>query len=109
MRYCNDCPLEGCQARRPEGKCTFSGAWELFPQLPLLTLEQLRVYHEELDNRDWEKFRREAAKDMVVGMLAHATRYHPRNPKETDWHHAIVEEGIELADELIKQLREEKQ
>ena len=56
------------------------------------------------DSFDVVAFRCNAAKDFVVGMLAHAHRYHPRNPKETDWHKAIVEEGIELADELIKQL-----
>jgi hypothetical protein len=53
---------------------------------------------------DVVSFRCNAAKDFVVGMLAHAHRYHPRDPKEKDWHKAIVEEGIEIADELIKQL-----
>lgn len=47
------------------------------------------------------------AKDFVVGMLAHAHRYHPRDPKERDWHKAIVEEGIEIADELVKQLKKD--
>ena len=54
----------------------------------------------------WFNFRCQAAKDFVVGMLAHAHRYHPRDPKEKDWHKAIVEEGIEIADELVRQLKQ---
>jgi predicted nucleic-acid-binding Zn-ribbon protein len=56
---------------------------------------------------EWFNFRCQAAKDFVVGMLAHAHRYHPRDPEEKDWHKAIVEEGIEIADELVRQLKSE--
>jgi hypothetical protein len=92
---CIICPIETCENRGKDREvfCQ-TGEYAIRPNL----VKELK----------WEDYRREAAKDMVVGMLAHATRYHPRNPKETNWHKAIVEEGIELADELIKQLKEEK-
>ena len=102
MRYCNDCPLKGCQARRPEGKCTFSGAWEPFPQQHLLTPEQFREYREELDNWDWEKFRREAAKDILAGMMG------KQFYEDQDSAECFVKIAIMHADELIKQLKEEQ-
>lgn len=55
---------------------------------------------------EWFNFKCQAAKDFVVGMLAHAHRYHPRDAEEKDWHKAIVEEGIEIADELVRQLKQ---
>ena len=99
---CSKCPDLTCRHRttNAERGCVYDEHYDKI----LMRANQNAMY----DYIDWASFRREAAKDMVVGMLAHATRYHPRNPKETDWHKAIVEEGIELADELIKQLKEGK-
>ena len=62
-----------------------------------------RKYREELDNWDWEKFRREAAKDILCSLLNGNEGYHG------DGENGIfVKQSIELANELIKQLREEK-
>ena len=41
------------------------------------------------------------------GMLAHATRYKPLPNYPQDWHDAIGQEAVELADSLIKQLEKE--
>ena len=49
----------------------------------------------------WDAFRREAAKDFVAAMLSNAT------PTAEQWTTPdIVNAAIEIADELIKQLRE---
>lgn len=41
------------------------------------------------------------AQSFVVGMLAHSTRYKPREGASDNWHEAIVEEAFELADAFI--------
>lgn len=62
-----------------------------------LTLEDLVKYREELDNWDLEKFRREAAKDILGVVIA---------KKSSMCSYAeVVEEAIKFADELIKQLK----
>jgi Fe-S cluster biosynthesis and repair protein YggX len=44
------------------------------------------------------------ATQLVQGMLAHSTRYKPRDSdKELYWHTAIVKEAYEITDELLKQ------
>ena len=35
------------------------------------------------------------------GMLAHSTRYRPRQGANSDWHFAIAEEAYELADAML--------
>ena len=57
---------------------------------------------------DEETTRDIVAVAMVVGMLAHATRYKPRadSKHKDDWHAAIAEEGYQLADAMIKQSKE---
>ena len=62
-----------------------------------LTLEDLVKYREELDNWDWEKYRREAAKDLLP--LATQMKDYRGFPEE------CVSLAIQLADELIKQLK----
>lgn len=53
-------------------------------------------------NKDWDTFRREAAKDMLSAIMVQngqdffSSQHHP----------FIVKKAIELTDELIKQLRE---
>ena len=47
---------------------------------------------------DWEKFRREAAKDILCAMIHHQNSTDPIE----------VSIAIDIADELIKQLKEEK-
>lgn len=92
---CRDCVALYCPYRRTDA--TAQCAYETNnPQGKMIYIPS--------EPFDVVSFRCYAAKDFVVGMLAHAHRYHPRDPKEKDWHKAIVEEGIEIADELIKQL-----
>jgi len=51
---------------------------------------------------DWFHFRREAAKDFISGMLANVS------PAANQWTTPeIVSAAIEIADELIKQLKQE--
>lgn len=56
---------------------------------------------------DWDAFRREAAMDMLAGMVHHRVLSDSSDrfyiPKEQ-----VVSAAIGLADELIKQLREDK-
>lgn len=40
----------------------------------------------------------------LQGMLAHSTRYKPRKGASNNWHEAISEEAIQLADSLIAEL-----
>lgn len=48
------------------------------------------------------------AGQAMQGMLAHATRYRPRSGASQNWHEAISEEAIQLADALIEQLNKEQ-
>lgn len=63
-------------------------------------------FFEDFEAIDWEQRRYEIAKSAMQGMLAHSTRYKPRNPN-TNWHNAIAEEAKELSDALIKELKKE--
>ena len=57
---------------------------------------------------DWEQRRYEFAKTALNGMLAHSTRYRPREcDNGLHWHEAISREAIEIANEMIKQLKGE--
>lgn len=40
----------------------------------------------------------------MQGMLAHATRYKPRGGASENWHEAISEESVQLADALLAEL-----
>jgi len=44
----------------------------------------------------------------LQGMLAHSTRYKPRPGAPENWHDAIAQEATQLADALIKALKEAK-
>lgn len=61
-------------------------------------------FFEDFEAIDWEQRRYEIAKSAMQGMLAHSTRYKPRNPN-MNWHNAIAEEAKELSDALIKELK----
>ena len=54
---------------------------------------------------DWDAFRREAAKDFVSAILSNSTLV-----DDQPWKHRVnvIGVGVAYADELIKQLREEK-
>lgn len=51
---------------------------------------------------DWRTFRREAAKDILAGMMAHQRITYGQN------YEILAKYAITYADELIKQLKEEK-
>ena len=51
---------------------------------------------------DWSSFRREAAKDILVGMVANGELFYAYHEKED----TAVKQAIALADELIKQLKQ---
>lgn len=53
---------------------------------------------------DWSDFRREAAKEILAGMMSH-----PRVMYGISSYGSLVFDAIEYADELIKQLKEDKQ
>lgn len=60
-----------------------------------------RIYFEDAliikEAVDWEAFRRETAKDFVVALVSSGNGLNPKN----------IAYSIEMADELIKQLRDE--
>ncbi len=65
----------------------FDGEWEII---------------DESEPVDWSAFRREAAKDFISGMLANVS------PAANQWTTPeIVTAAVEIADELIKQLKQE--
>jgi hypothetical protein len=45
--------------------------------------------------------------ESLNGMLAHSTRYKPRQGCSENWHDAISEEAYELADAMLKQREKE--
>ena len=64
-------------------------------------LNKTRFFEEtelDFDYREWEAFRREAAKDILCAMIHHQNSTDPTE----------VSIAIDIADELIKQLKEEK-
>ena len=40
----------------------------------------------------------------LQGMLAHSTRYRPRPGAPENWHDAIAQEAVQLADAMLKAL-----
>ena len=52
----------------------------------------------EYDTVDWEAFRREVAKDFTVALVSSSSGLNPKT----------IAYAIEMADELIKQLKEER-
>ena len=104
MRYCKDCQLYECCMRTSLGGCQEFDNVRLELNPPITPEDALRRLHEQVD-WDWEKFRREAAKDMLASIMV-------QNGQDffTQSHYPfIVKAAIDLADELIKQLREEKE
>lgn len=45
-----------------------------------------------------------AAISIASGMLAHSTRYRPRAGAPKNWHEAIAEESVEIADAIMAAL-----
>jgi hypothetical protein len=49
-----------------------------------------------------KSLRDEIAIEALNGMLAHSTRYKPREGAYVDWHYSIAKEAYELADAMLK-------
>lgn len=94
-KLCKDCDNKECSRRTPVGGCHEMTLEEAHKLLLLET------------DWDWEKFRREAAKDMLANMLACPTTMN-LGDKAIKTVIDYVSCAIVIADELIKQLREEK-
>lgn len=75
-------------------------------RLPMTFEEAKKILEMEVD-WEWEKFRKEAAKDILANMLSCPTTMN-LGDKAIKTVGDYVSCAIELADELIKQLREEK-
>lgn len=54
------------------------------------------------NNEKLMELRDKFAGQALEGMLAHSTRYKPREGANPDWHLAIAEEAYEIADAMIK-------
>lgn len=74
------------------------GPSRLFEKQDMTRQEALEIQKAQ-DDLEWDSFRREAAKDILAGLCAHDG---PIDIKDD------VRIAIKLADELIKQLREDK-
>lgn len=74
----------------------------MFERIPPMDPAIFRKYREELDNWDWEKFRREAAKDLLCAIV---TREAPQYSCGRRNIQLRAYEAVEWADELIKALR----
>lgn len=48
------------------------------------------------------ELRDKIAIEALNGMLAHSTRYKPREGANPDWHLAIAEEAYEIADAMLE-------
>lgn len=57
--------------------------------------------NQDWDKTDWSSFRREAAKDILVGMVANGELFYAYHEKED----TAVKQAIQIADELIRQLK----
>lgn len=66
------------------------------------TPQDLQLLIEESNDTDWSAFRREAAKDILAGMMAH-----PRVTYGEFTAESLCKNAILFADELIKRLKED--
>jgi hypothetical protein len=78
----------------------FGWIWESKDGRMLMDREELIFL--ETDESDWQDFRREAAKDILVGLCANNNVGYYGNSNT-----ALASSAIELTDELIRQLKDE--
>ena len=67
-----------------------------------------------MDNNGLNRFsgltiRQQFAMVAMNGMLAHSTRYRPRQGASNNWHEAMAEEAVQLADALIAELNKSEE
>ncbi len=98
MRYCKDCQLYECCMRTPLGGCQDLDNVAPKVDTPVTPEDAWKHLYEQAD-WDWEKFRREAAKDILAGLASSGLGVN------LDLDPAFA---VKLADELIKQLKEAK-
>ena len=73
------------------------------------TNEQIQVKNEmfeKQDTFDWRSFRREAAKDILAGMLAGPRNFHDPNGVQLNQFGDLVNVAVFLTDALITKLKE---
>ena len=96
---CIDCKDFTClhRSKTTDGGSCYYESGEQKEKLLTMTAEASLHYV------DWSSFRRDAAKDFISGMLANVS------PAANQWTTPeIVSAAIEIADELIKRLKDEK-
>ena len=88
--FYSDGQFVGFSDKGVPGYCTYTKEDLIFPDAT------------DCANIDWSSFRREAAKDFISGMLANVS------PAANQWTTPeIVSAALEIADELIKQIKQE--
>lgn len=78
-------------------------------RLQPMTFEEAKQILEMEIDWDWEKFRREAAKDILCALLGRVERFYTGvsvNEKKIFDHKDFIKLAIEDADELIRRLKE---
>lgn len=105
---CVDCKDFTCQHRSEStggGSCYYESGEQ---KEKLLTMAAEASLH----SVDWSSFRREAAKDILCAMLGRVERFYTGvsidGKNKISHHKDFIKLAIEDADELIKQLKEEK-
>ena len=106
IRYCKDCQLYECCMRTPLGGCQEFDNVATNPTKPMTLEEAKQLLKMEFD-WDWEKFRRDAAKDILANMLSCPTTINVGD-KAIRTVGDYISCAVELADKLIKQLRGER-
>ena len=101
---CKDCNVWGCQHRtsNAEQECVLQNIAGHIITQPSEGTKGFLVPEGTAMTIDWSSFRREAAKDFISGMLANVS------PAADQWTTPeIVTAALEIADELIRQLKQE--
>lgn len=76
-----------------KSKHTAGDGGPAFPTQPINTAKPEK--YSGMSLRDW------FAGQALLGMLAHSTRYRPREGASSNWHDAIAEEAGQLADAML--------
>ena len=104
MKTCGECDAISCPYR--------GFAWtncQAVTQGQATTNEQIQVKNEMLKKRDtfdWKSFRRDAAKDILAGILANPNDFKDQDNKPIRTFDEYVDAAINSADMLIAKLRE---
>lgn len=96
---CPACGYDGLQTTGGFGRTITNEQIEAIPK-PSINIQEIRrkIQEAEEEHKYWQHFRRDAAKDILVAVIA--------KKSSMCSYGEVVEEAIKFADELIKQLRE---